>query len=77
MVGSVEHLAKTITGRLVLVNHAKSANVIVPLITGRPDSRIADSMARGSVPSISVGSVFFLETLKWFQTIRQHTAPQS
>jgi hypothetical protein len=37
---------------------------MVPLITGRPEIRMADSIARGSVPSISVVSVFFLATLK-------------
>jgi hypothetical protein len=37
---------------------------MVPLITGRPDIRMADSMARGSVPSISVVSVVFFATLK-------------
>jgi hypothetical protein len=60
----VLHVANTMTGRLVLVNHARSASVMVPLMTGRPEIRMADSMARGSVPSISVVSVVFLETLK-------------
>jgi hypothetical protein len=52
------------TGLFVLVNHARSASVMVPLMTGRPEILIADSMARGSVPSISVVSVVFLATLK-------------